>query len=238
MNNTSASAFATIVNVFTSPTEAFVTIKERPRAWVPLLVLFAGIWAVSLLYLHSVDLRWLIDSQLAQRSADLTAEQRQKALDTALRLSPMVYGAIGALSSSVFVALFITLTAAYYTGVSFLSSDGVKFKQWFGLASWCSLPAVLGIAAQIINLLVSDGRFMPQDAINPLAFGNLLSIDGTGATIVQRILLGIDVTVLWSLVLSVLAYQAWTRSSFVKTVAVVFGPFVLIVTIGTLIALA
>ena len=230
------SAFSTLVNVFTSPGEAFATIKERQRTWLPLLVLFAGIWAVSLLYLDKVDLRWLIDSQLAQRGTELTAEQRERAVDAATRLPPMVYGAIGALTSSVFVLILMALSALYYTGVSFVTNDGIKFKQWFGLVSWCTLPAVLGIVAQIINLLVSDARFMPQDAINPLAFGNLLSIDRTGATIVQRILLGIDVTALWSLVLSVLAYQAWTKSSLVKTVGIVFGPIVVIVAIATAIA--
>ena len=234
--STTQSGLSTIVNVFASPLEAFATIKERPRAWLPLLFLLAGIWIVSLLYLQKVDLHWLIDSQLAQRGADLTAEQREKAVEAATRLPPLAYGAISAVASSAFILVFLSLSALYYTGVSFITSDGVKFKEWFGLVSWCTLPAVLGIVAQIINLLVSDARFMAQDALNPLAFGNLLAIDRTGATILQRILLGIDVTALWSLVLSVLAYQAWTKSSLLKTIGIVFGPLIVIVAIGTAIA--
>lgn len=231
------SLFGTLINVFTSPGDAFATIKEQQRAWLPLLILFIGVCTVSLLYLNKVDLRWLIDSQIAQRGAELTAEQRQKAVDQALRLSPSVYGGIGAFTSSIGLLIVISIASLYYTGVSFVTGDGVQFKQWFGLVSWCTLPAVLGIVAQIINLLVSDARFMPQDALNPLAFGNLLAIDRTGATLVQRILLGIDVTSLWSLVLQVLAYQAWTKSSFVKTIGIVFAPLVLIIGIATAFAL-
>lgn len=234
------SALSTVVNVFASPNEAFAAIKERQRTWLPLLILFAGIWIVSMLYLHKVDLRWLIDSQIAQglsrSNTQLTDEQRQKALETALRLSPTTYGVISASVSSLVVLLLVAVSSLYYTVVSFFTDDGVAFKQWFGLVSWCTLPAVLGIGAQIVNLLVSDARFMPQDALNPLAFGNLLSIDRTGATIVQRILLGIDFTALWSLVLTVLAYQAWTKSSFGKTLAVVFSPWIVIVAIGTAVA--
>jgi hypothetical protein len=154
-----------------------------------------------------------------------------------LRLSPTVYGAIGAVSSSVIVLLVLFLTALYYTGVSFVTHDGVKLKQWFALACWCTLPMVFGMLAQLVNLTVNDARFMPQDALNPLSFGNLLSIDRAGATILQRILLGIDITAIWGLVLSVLGYQSWTGSSMVKAVAIVLGPLAAIVTISTVLTL-
>jgi hypothetical protein len=53
----------------------------------------------------------------------------------------------------------------------------------------------------------------------------------------QRVLLGIDVTVIWTLVLSILGYQAFTKSSIVKAATVVLAPLAIIVVIGTLIAL-
>jgi hypothetical protein len=96
---------------------------------------------------------------------------------------------------------------------------------------------VFGMLAQLVNLTVNDARFMPQDALNPLSFGNLLSIDRAGATILQRILLGIDITAIWGLVLSVLGYQSWTGSSMVKAVAIVLGPLAAIVTISTVLTL-
>jgi hypothetical protein len=118
-----------------------------------------------------------------------------------------------------------------------VTGDGVKLKQWFTLICWCALPQVLGIIAQLVNMTVNDPRFMLQDQINPLAFGNLLSIDRSGAPMVQRILLGIDITAIWTLVLQVLGYQSFTKSSYVKSAAVVLGPVALVVAIGTLLAL-
>ena len=64
-----------------------------------------------------------------------------------------------------------------------------------------------------------------------------MSIDRTGAPIVQRILLGIDVTAIWTLVLQVLGYQSFTKKSFAKSAAVVLAPLALIVVIGSLLAL-
>jgi hypothetical protein len=113
----------------------------------------------------------------------------------------------------------------------------VKLKQWFALLCWCTLPQAFGIVAQLVNMAINDPRFMLQDSINPLSFGNLLSIDRTGTPIVQRILLGIDVTAIWSLVLQVLGYQSFSKSSITKSAAIVLAPLALIVVVGTLFAL-
>jgi hypothetical protein len=232
-NNSSLSVAA---NIFTSPSEAFPAIKERPRVLLPIIVLLAGYCAVSFVYMNTVDLPWFMDNQL-QGNAQLTEEQREQAVAAAANVSPMIYGAIGAASTSLFVLLWMFVTALYYTGVSFITNDGVKLKQWFALVCWCTLPVVLGLVAQLANLLAGDARFMLQDEINPLAFGNLFSIDRTGASILQRIMLSIDLTAIWALVLTVLGYQAWTKSSIVKAAAIVLGPLGLIVVVSTLFSL-
>ncbi len=235
MAGTSSTSIA--VNIFTSPQEAFRAIRERPRVFLPLLVLLLGYAAVSFLYTSSVDLAWLIDTQLSQTAKQLTQQQHDQAVAAATKISPKIYASIGAVSTTVVVLLVTALVALYYTAVSFATGDGVKYKEWFALVCWCALPAVLGVIAQLVNLGVSDVRFMPQDSLDPLALGNLLGIDRTGASLMQRIALGVDVTALWALILTVIGYQAWTKSSIVKAATVVLGPIVLLVAGGTAIAL-
>jgi Yip1 domain len=232
-----SSYVALATNIFTAPSEAFAALKERPRVLLPVLVLLIGFSAVSFYFLSHVDMGFFLDNQLRSGNANITDAQRDQAVAAAAKISPLVYGAIGAVTSSFFVFLIVFIVAAYYTFVSFMTGDGVKLKQWFALLCWCTLPQVLGVVAQLVNMIVNDPRFMLQDAINPLSFGNLLSIDRTGAPIVQRILLGIDVTAIWTLVLQVLGYQAFSKSSLVKSAAIVLGPIALIVLIGTLLAL-
>jgi hypothetical protein len=88
-----------------------------------------------------------------------------------------------------------------------------------------------------VNLYVADARFLPAEQLNPLSFGSLLAIDPQGATVVQRILLSLDVTVLWATVLQILGYQAFTQRSVVKATLIVLGPLALIVLIASLAAL-
>jgi hypothetical protein len=231
-----SSYVALATNIFTAPREAFIALKERPRVLLPVLVLLIGFCAVSFYFLTHVDMGVFLDNTLRSGNANLTDAQREQAVAAAAKIPPLLYGVFGALSScAVFLVYFIV--ASYYTIVSFVTGDGVRLKQWFALVCWCALPQVFGIVAELVNMVVNDPRFMLQDQINPLAFGNLLSIDRTGAPMVQRILLGIDITAIWAVVLQVLGYQSFTKSSYVKSAAVVLGPLALIVAVGTLLAL-
>jgi hypothetical protein len=219
-------------NIFTAPQAAFGTIKERPRPWLPLLLIILSICIVQFTYMQVVDLAWFIDSQLA--TSDLPIAQREQAVDSALQIPQWLYGFIAAGPTAVMIIAVYALIALYYTAVSFASNDGVKFGQWFGLIAWCSLPSVFGQLASLVNLAVVDARFLLPQQLNPLSFSSLLGIDPTGATMVESILLSLDVTTLWSTVLQILGYQAFTQSSAVKAALVVLGPLALIVLLGSL----
>src|SRR5262245_46628306 len=114
-----SSALTIAMNVFTSPSAAFTAIKERGRVWFPLLLLLGGYAAVNFLYLNKVDMGWFMENQLAQGAASLTAEQRAQAVERAAAISPVVYGAIGAVTTSLFFSVVLFLVSLYYSIVSF-----------------------------------------------------------------------------------------------------------------------
>jgi hypothetical protein len=225
-----------LVNIFTAPSVAFAAIKERPNPWLPLLIVVVGYCVVSFVYLQVVDLPWLMDRQLSQ-AGNLTDEQRAQAVEGALRISPTVYGAIGAVSTSISIVAVLALVALYFTGVSFATNDGVRFRQWFAMIVWSTMPVVFGLLATFVNLLVNDARFLPQESLNPLSFGQLLAIDSEGTPIVQRILLSLDITATWGIVLQVIGYQVFTQRSIVRAAVVVLGPLAVLVLVGVLAAL-
>ena len=129
------------------------------------------------------------------------------------------------------------MVALYYTGVSFATNDGTKFRQWFAMIAWSTMPIVFGLLASLVNLLVSDARFLPQEQLNPLSFGNLLGIDSEGMPLIQRILLSLDVTTMWSVVLQIIGYQVFTQRSIVRAAIVVLAPLAAIMLVGVLLAL-
>ena len=225
-----------LTNIFTAPSLAFAAIKERPNPWLPLLIMIVGTFAVQFTYMQVVDLPWMLDQQL-QQAGNLTEEQRNQAVDGATRIPASVLGAIQGISGGIVILIIYALVALYYLGVSFAMNLGIKYQQWLALIAWCSLPAVFGLIASFVNLQVADARFLPADQLNPLSFGSLLALETQGATIVERILMQLDVTVLWSTVLQILGFQAFTQRSVVLATIVVLGPLAVIVLIASIFAL-
>ncbi|HVY64755.1 MAG TPA: YIP1 family protein [Gammaproteobacteria bacterium] len=236
MSTATSSSLTLLTNVITAPAQAFATLKERPTVWLPLLIVLVLYCLVSYVYTVSVDLPWLVDQQL-QQTPNLTNAQREQAVQAVTRVPAAVYGALGAGGAAVVIAIVLALSALYYTVVSFATGDGVKYRQWFALAAWCAVPIVFGVLASLVHVLAADARFMRQEELNPFSFGNLLGVDFANVTRFQRFLLSLDVTAVWSLVLSIVGYQVFTKRSLALSAAIVLGPLAVIVAVGTLLAL-
>jgi hypothetical protein len=230
------SVAALVTNILVAPSEAFAAIKNRPTAWFPLVAIVLGTSLTSFVYFSEVDMGWFFERQMqaaAERGAiAMTDEQRAQAVEAQASMSPAVLGSIASVTSSVAIVAIFALVALYLLGMSLKA--GIKYKQWFAFVAWCSFPAVLSIVAQIVNLLVNDARFMPQEALNPLSFGNLLGIEYEGRSGFEGILLYLDPTTVWALVLQVIGYQFWTKRSTPTSAAIVLGPLAAIFVIVAL----
>ena len=144
------------------------------------------------------------------------------------RLPPSALGAAQGVGGAITILIVYALFALYYTGVSFATNDGHKFKQWLALIAWCSLPGLLGMIASLVNLQVTDARFLLPTQLNPLSFGSLLGIEQQGASTVETILLALDITVFWSLALTIMGYQAFTQRSIAASALIVLAPYAVI----------
>jgi hypothetical protein len=216
------SAVAILTNILVAPSEAFAAVRERPSAWLPLVVIVLGLWLTAYLYLNEVDLGWLFERQMQNAAVSMTDEQRAQAIEAQANLPRSVLWGFSAVAQAIVISAVFALVALYFLGASL--KTGIKYKQWFAFVAWAAFPATLGILAQVVNLLVNDARFMPQEALNPLSFGNLLGIEYQGRSALQSILLYLDVSAVWSLVLMVVGYQLWTKRSTLTSALIVLGP--------------
>ena len=230
------SSVGVLSNIFTAPGQVFAAIKERPNPWVPLLVLMIGVFLQQFMYMRAVDVPWLIDQQL-QQAGGMTEAQRTQTVDAMTQLPPSVMGIIYGVGGAISILIIYALFALYYLGVSFATNDGHKFQQWLALIAWCSLPSVLGYIASLVNLQVTDARFLLPTQLNPLSFGSLLGIEQEGASTVETILMALDVTVFWSLALMIMGYQAFTQRSIAASASIVLAPYAVIALIVSLFTL-
>lgn len=214
------STWATALDVIVSPGEAFARLREQPRLLFPLVVLVALTCGTVLWYYRAVDLAWLVETQMQAAAPD---QQPPAALEGGAVAT--VIGTVATVLAGGSLVLALVLWAAYLAFISMLTNDGLRFRLWFSLVAWCSLPMAFAQLATAVNLLVSDvSRLSPQH-LNPLSFVNLLGLDTADA---GGFVSSLDPTMLWTLALVALGYQAWTGRSAWQAGAIVLGPFVVI----------
>ena len=223
------SILAIAVNMIAAPREALQALRLKTAALAPLSVIVIANAAIILAYYSQVDLTWLVETDMQNSSQELTQEQREAAADFMGDTSPMLLGSIGALAATVVPALLFVLNAAWLSGISLLSNDGIGFRYWFSMICWCALPLVFGYAASLVNLFVSDATFLPADRINPLSFSSLLNIESANGRMLRETMQSLDITAIWSMTLVVFGYHTWTQRSLLKSALIVFSPAVLIV---------
>jgi hypothetical protein len=225
-----ASAFENLTNIYVAPGAAFAALKERPTALLPALALILAACAVTLIYYSGVDVGWLLDRSIDP--ARLTPEARQALAAAATGRARYVTMVTSTAAASLLVLVVFLVNAGYLSLVSAFTNDGVRFKQWFSLVCWSSLPGLLSQIASLVNLAVNDVSHLPQEHINPLSYASLVDLElaaGTGTG--TRILASMDPLVLWTLALMAIGYRLWTGKSIVASALIAWAPFLLFVAV-------
>jgi len=226
---TQAGILTTAINIFTSPGEAFAVIRERRSFLVPLVLIGIGVATINYLYLSEVDIGWMTEQQLRNQTiVDLTDLQIETMANQAAdrgRGRIIVQGMIGAMFG---VPIFFLLQALYLKIVTLIRKDHIPFRQWFSLISWASLPSILASIASIVYLLTNDVRFVGQTSLNPLSFGNLLGLELEGSSTFATAAAGMGPINVWSMILVILGYRAFTDSGTIRAASIILAPVLVI----------
>ena len=225
---TGSKPLETAVNIIAAPLEALATIRLKPTVLLPLAAIIIANTAVIFSYYSQVDLAWVLEPGLEAAQEDLGPRQRQAVADRMENLSPMVVASAAAASSAAFLLLWFFLNSAYLAGVSLVTNDELRRKQWFAMICWCALPVVLGHAASVANIFLIDATFLRPDRMNPLSFSSLLDLESAVGSSMRQFLQSMDLTAIWSMGLTVFAYHAWTKKDLFKSALIVLAPVTLL----------
>jgi len=215
-------ALQNLVNVIVSPRTAFANLGEKPSVWFPLLLLICAWIVFWQWYFHAVDYPWLIDHMINFETQKAPAEHHQAIRDGITKLKPAAMVILSSLIVIVVLSIITVLTAFYLVIVSAVVDDHYKFKNWFSLTLWTSVPSLFSILAMTLNfVLAPDGRVPPEN-LNPISLKNMLGMP-PGQTF-STLLDSIDLTSFWTWGLLVMAYQQWTKRTWVQSATAVLVP--------------
>ncbi|WP_371765936.1 YIP1 family protein [Massilia sp.] len=211
-----------IGNVILAPSPTFARLKDKPRPFIPLLVLILLTLAVSCWYVSSLDFAWFREHMLAAQGP-MKPEARAAMAQFLTPKTMMWSSGAGAVLGT---PLICAVVALYYLLAGKVMGTGIGYGKWFGFAVWTSIPRLLTVPLSALQILTSGGRLAPEDmnmvSLNYLLLHVPMSSPWFGFAT------NLDLTSVWSIALAVLGLKAWTGRSTAACVTVAVLPYAVV----------
>jgi hypothetical protein len=211
-----------IGNVILEPTPTFARLKDKTRAWLPLLILIVLTAGIMVWWISTLDFPWLVEHTVAAQpkaTPEMRAAMEKFMTPTSMLWSSVIGAVLGTLVA-------MALSALYYLVAGKIMGVPIGFGKWFGFSVWTSVPRLLTVPLSALQIMTSNGRLAPEDlnmaSLNYLVFH--LPVTHPWASLVGSM----DLTMFWSIVLAVIGLKAWTGRSTGTCVTVALLPYVII----------
>ena len=198
-------AFAQLTQVFYEPSAAFAALKERPRAWLPIILLWVGALTVMVWYFQTVDMDWMMNNSFPP---DMPADQREVASKAMSRGVMMGMGIAGVLVGTLVV---FALYGFYFWLAGKLASMELSFKSGFALAAWASLPGLISVPLTALQIATSKGQLALENA--EMLSINYLFVNAAPNTPWFSLASTVKLTDLWFIALCTIGLRTWTGKS-------------------------
>ncbi len=213
-----------VVNIYAAPAEAFAAIMLAPSWFAPLsLVMLSGLAATGY-YFSGLDMAWWVDDTL--RQANIEPSELDTARDAMGGMTRGMLFGFGAISTVLFSFLLALVQAMYMSLAAAIMGSVYKFKHWMALASWTSLPYVIGAIAMVVNIALHPNGQLSSYDLDPTSLAALgLTLTGTSFETVAK---SVTLTMLWAIGLVTLGFAQWLQISLSKSAAIITTPYLLV----------
>jgi hypothetical protein len=214
-----------LINIFLEPAKVFAELREKPTFLLPALLAIAATTAAACLYFFQVDPEWFANYQFAAAGSEMTAaeiEQAKKIMPGARTL-----GIISAITTPIMFALVFSITALYYLLAGKVTGKPVTFRHGLALATWASVPMVLGAVVAIVGLYTSSSNQVSFESLQMLNVDPLfvqLPLDHDWAMLARSF----SLLNIWVWFLAALGWKTWFRTGWGSALFVVLLPYLVI----------
>ena len=160
-------SFGRIIGVIFSPKETFESIVRKPTWLLPTILLcVVGVAFIIVFGSRPGAWRAYMEAQFekSSRVQQLTAQQREQALEAQLKYTPKVTPAVVPI---VEFSLVLIIAAVYWVAFSMGAGIKVNFKTSLGITAHAWVPFILSGLLAIVVVMLKDPRTIELN--NPLA---------------------------------------------------------------------
>jgi hypothetical protein len=211
-----------IGNVILAPSPTFARLKDKPRPFIPLLVIILVTLAISCWYVSTLDFAWFREHMMAAQGT--VKPEARAAMEQMFTPKTMMWmSGAGAVLGMPFIC---AVSALYYLLAGKAIGSGIGYGKWFGFAVWTSIPRLLSVPLSVLQILTSGGRLAPED-MNMVSL-NYLLLHLPASNHWFGLATNLDLTSVWCIALAVIGLKAWTGRSTGTCVTVAVLPYVLV----------
>lgn len=213
-----------LINIFLEPGKVFTELKEKPTFLLPLALVSLTMAALYFIYFMKVDSAWFIDNMLLAGGKEMSAAEMAQA--KSIFPSAKVMGYIATVTTPIAIVIVTLLMALYYFVAGKVTGSVIGFKQGISLASWSSMPMLLGAIVALVGVFMMS----PQTSLESLMLTNLdplllqLPIDSPW----KKLASAFSLLTFWSLFLTATGWKTWGKTSWAEAIMVAIIPSVVI----------
>jgi len=213
-----------LINIFLEPGKVFAELKEKPSFVAPFVLVTGVMVAMSFLYFMKVDSAWFIDHTLLSSGADMTKAEMEQA--KSFMPGAKMMGYISLVTTPITMAVMTLIMALYYLLAGKISGSAVGFKHGLSLATWGSMPMVLGGIVALVGVFMMT----PQTGLESLMLTNLdpLLLQVPVDSPWKKLATSFSLLTFWSIFLTATGWKIWGKTSWAEAVTVAIIPSVLI----------
>jgi len=217
--------FGRMFGVLFSPRATFGEIAQRPSWLAPILLLSILGLCVSYVMNQRVDWGSYIRQQAEKspRFARLSEDQKQRALETQVKLAPYFAYFFGVLGTALFALI---LTLVYWGAFNLFAGAGLRFGTSFGIVSHAWLPLGISSLLIIVTLLMKQPGDVDPNHMLASSLGTFLG--GDAPKWLEALANSFELFWIWVLILVAIGFSVANprKVSTGKAMGIVFGIWV------------
>lgn len=213
-----------LVDIFLQPGQVMSRQYEKPDGWLPLLLVAATGAVFTYLYFSTVDVGWFFRESI-ERSGDELSAAEAAAVERSSDNPAFIW--TSTLGSLFGVAVYTAIWAVWFLLAGKLTGLAVSFKQGFALASWSSMPNLLGSLLGVYAVVGMAPRTFISDLSLTTLDPMLLQLPPESPW--KTLATSFSFLNLWVIGLAALGWKLWSRDpGWTKPIVVAALPFALI----------
>ena len=213
-----------LINIFLEPGKVFTELKEKPTFLLPLALVSLTMAALYFIYFMKVDSAWFIDNMLLAGGKEMSAAEMAQA--KSVFPSAKVMGYIATVTTPIAIVIVTLLMALYYFVAGKVTGSLIGFKQGISLASWSSMPMLLGAIVALVGVFMMS----PQTNLESLMLTNLdpLLLQLPTDSPWKKLASAFSLLTFWSLFLTATGWKIWGKTSWAEAIMVAIIPSIVI----------